>query len=172
MRIIDNFLKNEEINFVLKNANTDKLCWESCQKVVGDDSKYNHQHVHTIYDFLIPCSPLFGTFHSGLGKLKVLGLFRIKMNKEFLYSKRYYSKFHYDCCTSKGTPENPVGHDYMRTGILYLNTCDGYTEFEDGKIVESVANRFIEFPTNTKHRGVSQLDTDFRFVVNFNYFIE
>ena len=59
----------------------------------------------------------------------------------------------------------------MKTGILYLNTNDGYTEFEDGKIVNSVANRFVEFPSNILHRGVSQTDTEWRSVINFNYFI-
>ena len=55
------------------------------------------------------------------------------------------------------------------TSILYLNTNNGYTEFEDGTKVESVANRFISFPIETKHRGTSCTDKKIRVVINFNY---
>ena len=51
-----------------------------------------------------------------------------------------------------------------------MNTCDGYTEFEDGSKVECRANRFITFPSSLSHRGVSQLDARFKCVINFNYF--
>ncbi len=48
--------------------------------------------------------------------------------------------------------------------------CDGYTEFEDGTKVECVANRLVWFPSDIKHRGVSQLDTKVKSVINLNYF--
>jgi hypothetical protein len=55
------------------------------------------------------------------------------------------------------------------TAILYINTNNGYTEFEDGTIVESVANRLVAFPANIRHRGVSQTDEETRILINFNY---
>ena len=58
----------------------------------------------------------------------------------------------------------------MTTAIYYVNTCDGFTEFEDGTKTEAVANRLVKFPSNLKHRGVSQTDTRFKCVINFNYF--
>jgi len=63
------------------------------------------------------------------------------------------------------------GHneEVMTTAIFYLNTNNGYTEFEDGKIVESVKNRLIEFPASYKHRAIGQTDKDKRIVLNFNY---
>ena len=61
-------------------------------------------------------------------------------------------------------------YDGSKTGILYLNTCNGYTEFENGTKVESKANRFIEFDSGLKHRGTSCTDTKRRVVINLNYF--
>ena len=56
------------------------------------------------------------------------------------------------------------------TSILYINTNNGYTKFEDGTKVESVANRMVTFSANLKHRGTSCTDEKTRVVINFNYF--
>jgi len=59
---------------------------------------------------------------------------------------------------------------HWTTAILYMNTNNGYTKFEDGTKVESVANRMITFPANMKHSGTSCTDEKTRVVINFNYF--
>ena len=51
-----------------------------------------------------------------------------------------------------------------------MNTNNGYTKFEDGTKIESVANRMVSFPTNTQHKGTSCTDQKTRVVINFNYF--
>ena len=51
-----------------------------------------------------------------------------------------------------------------------MNTNNGYTLFENGTKIESVANRMITFPTNMKHTGTSCTDENTRVVINFNYF--
>ena len=63
-------------------------------------------------------------------------------------------------------------YEHSRTAIFYVNTNNGYTEFEDGTKVESVANRFVSFAGDLLHRGVSQTDTKERVVINFNYFCD
>ena len=50
-----------------------------------------------------------------------------------------------------------------------MNTNNGYTEFENGVKIESVANRLITFPAGMKHRGTSCTDKKIRVVINFNY---
>jgi hypothetical protein len=57
----------------------------------------------------------------------------------------------------------------MTTAIYYVNSNDGYTLFEDGTKVESVANRLVKFPCNTKHTGTSCTDQRYRMVINLNY---
>ena len=117
----------------------------------------------------MPASPLFDILSCVHCKLHVISLYRIKVNCEKRHSKRYYSNFHYDYNSFKGTHENPIGHDHMKTGILYLNTNDGYTEFETGEIVESVANRVVIFEGNQNHRGTTCTNQKTRIVLNINY---
>ena len=57
-----------------------------------------------------------------------------------------------------------------RTGILYLNSNDGYTMFEDGTKIESIKNRFVSFDSNLKHSGTTCTNERCRIVLNINYF--
>ena len=50
-----------------------------------------------------------------------------------------------------------------------MNTNNGYTELEDGTIVNCVENSLVTFPVKFRHRGVSQTDKQFKIVINFNY---
>ena len=110
-----------------------------------------------------------------MNKLHAQAVFRIKANLESWKGDiPFKSNFHVDNSMSEAFVRTVTGYEYrkvkdMTTGIYYLNTCNGYTEFEDGTIVNSVANRFVSFPAFTKHRGVSQTDTKTRIVINFNY---
>ena len=63
-------------------------------------------------------------------------------------------------------------HDYddMKTAVFYINTNNGYTEFENGVRVNSVANRVCIFDSHLKHRGTTHSEgSNQRIVVNFNY---
>ena len=58
----------------------------------------------------------------------------------------------------------------MKTAVFYINTNDGYTEFENGVRVSSVANRVCIFDSNLNHRGTTHSEGGHqRVVVNFNY---
>tara|TARA_A100001015_G_C14665167_1_gene584624 strand:+ start:196 stop:696 length:501 start_codon:yes stop_codon:yes gene_type:complete len=60
-----------------------------------------------------------------------------------------------------------------KTAILYLNTCDGGTEFKiDNKIqlVKSEENKIVIFNSNIEHRAITSTNADFRYIINFNYF--
>ncbi len=74
--------------------------------------------------------------------------------------------------TQTVTPEGSGFHtDYKNviTAIHYINTNNGYTEFKDGGIIESVRNRMIVFDSNLEHQGVTNTDDKRRVVVNYNY---
>ena len=68
-----------------------------------------------------------------------------------------------------------IQHDYHTdqekgtTGILYLNNCNGYTIFKNGKKVMSEENKYIEFDSTLEHAGSSCTDEKRRIVINFNY---
>ena len=57
----------------------------------------------------------------------------------------------------------------IKTGILYINSNDGYTKFENGKNIQSIENQFVEFDSTLKHTGSSSTDHDRRIVINLNY---
>ena len=56
-----------------------------------------------------------------------------------------------------------------KTGIFYINNCNGYTKFKNGKKILSEENKYIEFNSKTKHTGSSCTDEKRRVVINFNY---
>ena len=58
----------------------------------------------------------------------------------------------------------------VKASIFYVNSNDGYTEFEDGTRIESVANRLVTFPAYLPHTGTTCTDQSVRIVINFNYF--
>ena len=175
IQVIDNFLsplQHQKISdFLLK----DGLCeWKFNDRKVSSEKNNdlnNYQFTH-----------LFYTFHSLTGqarhitskqidvlipllnKIRFISLHRIKANLEPVKPQRTHSQFHYDVqMDGKPVP-------FMTTGIYYVNGNDGYTEFATGDKVKSVANRFVKFSSDIKHRGVSQLDTKVRCVLNLNYF--
>jgi len=120
---------------------------------------------HLVYAENVPCSDFWNsTFPPILTQLKIASLLRIKLNLSPRREKPFYSKFHVDLMD--------MSEEVLKqwtTSVFYINTNNGYTEFEDGTKVESVANRLVSFSADTRHRGVSQTDEQTRIVINFNY---
>jgi len=54
--------------------------------------------------------------------------------------------------------------------LLSLNTCDGYTRFETGEKIDSVANRIIFFDPSIRHTSTNTTNDKRRININFNYF--
>ena len=89
-------------------------------------------------------------------------LYRIKANFQFPFPDNKPEYFNQPHCDFEDS-------EFITTAIYYVNSNNGYTEFTDCK-VESVANRMVFFPSNTKHRGVNATNVKARYVINFNYF--
>ena len=56
---------------------------------------------------------------------------------------------------------------------MYLNTCDGGTDIEvDNEciFVQAEENKIVIFDSDLLHRGVVSNNSDFRWIINFNYF--
>tara|TARA_B100001113_G_scaffold352986_1_gene355912 strand:- start:2111 stop:2701 length:591 start_codon:yes stop_codon:yes gene_type:complete len=180
IKLTDNFLRVEDHQKLLQCMLSEGILpWKYNQRKVATDLKGkevaddlgNYQFTH-----------LFYTFHSVTGntrhvisqeidlvkpildRISFIALHRVKANLEPVKPERYMSEWHYDVAMNNKPCKS------MTTAIYYVNTCDGYTEFEDGTKVECVANRLVWFPSDIKHRGVSQLDTKVKSVINLNYF--
>ena len=96
-----------------------------------------------------------------LVKIQPRALVRIKSNLIMRTHEIIKHHFHQDFADY---------YDGLTTSIYYINSNDGYTEFKDGTIIESIANRLVTFPTNLKHTGTTCTNNPFRVVINFNYF--
>jgi len=120
--------------------------------------------VHMIYSRNVPQSTFYESMFPILKHLNVSVLLRIKLNLHLRLPEPFYSGYHIDIVYSN----KDIAVNFT-TSILYINTNNGYTEFEDGTIVKSVANRLVSFPLTTRHRGVTQTDEQTRSLINFNY---
>ena len=90
-------------------------------------------------------------------KINPSELMRVKANLGIRTSEHIEGGFHTD---------TNLKHNIE---IFYLNTNNGYTKFEDGTIVDSIANRLVVFDSRLLHSGFSQTDKNARCVINFNY---
>tara|TARA_B100000427_G_scaffold213977_1_gene178470 strand:+ start:4549 stop:5052 length:504 start_codon:yes stop_codon:yes gene_type:complete len=166
MEIIDNFLPDNNF-YHIKNIITSQYfpwCYAPTLKNVetGEINELEHketqnQFVHLFYNFDVPVTEYFQELKCFREKLEVKSLVRIKANLNPCVDKVLEHGYHIDLpdCT---------------TAVYYLNTCEGYTKFETGEVVESVENRIVIFDSNIKHTGTTTTNPTGRFVINFNFF--
>ena len=166
IKVYDDLLHKEDSNFLLNSLTSEKFPWCYGAKVLTPedtscDELDNFQFCNMMYDRMMPISrdefnlvtPIINR-----SELRIVSLLRIKANLLPRRDRIIKHGLHVDVefpCT---------------TAIYYANTCNGYTEFEDGTIVESVKNRFVTFPSTMKHTGTTCTDAKVRIVINFNYF--
>ena len=69
-----------------------------------------------------------------------------------------------------GYPHTDTKIPMCTTAVVYLNTCNGYTAFEEtGEKSMSMAGRALVFPSHCVHYGVSATDVAIRYTLNLNY---
>ena len=170
----DDFLSTSDFlmlqNCILGSSNENRFPWtwgavDPPYEVEKSDLKEidNHQLFHWVYfqDMYVStpdiCQKVMPIMANKV--IDVRSLIKIKINCNTRTSNIVEHMFHTD-----------VENYDSKTGILYVNTCNGYTEFENGTKVESKANRFIEFDSKLKHRGTTCTDEKRRVVINLNYF--
>jgi len=119
---------------------------------------FNHQFVHSVYSNYRIRSNIFDILEPVFEEMDIKSLIRIKINlnprTERVIEHGLHTDYNYDSTTS----------------ILYVNTNDGYTKFEDGTKIESKDNRLITFPSSMYHTGTTCTNAPGRIVINFNYF--
>ena len=157
IKIIDNFLSEEEfksIQFTIMSGGFEWFYSEG--RVENDDGSFNM--VHMFYQPDVGSNSKFlEIWNTFMNKVEAKKCTRIKANLTFRTSEPELSLYHTD-------------YKDMKTAIFYINTNNGYTEFENGVRVNSVSNRVCIFDSNLKHRGTTHTEPDHqRIVVNFNY---
>jgi hypothetical protein len=130
------------------------------------DRKYNHQFVHFLYENSTPRSEfsheVLKLFIQVLDdKVPIRSILRAKVNFNSCTENIVEHAFHHDY--------NPTRYPDLKTVLFYINTNDGYTLFEDGNKVESVANRCVIMTKNILHTGTNCTNDFGRIVVVINY---
>ena len=157
IEIIDDFLPHNEF-CQLFDVIMNQFEWGWVDGIATlDDGHF--QLVHGMYINNVPTSKFFQILSPIYDREQIVSTFRIKANLTPRTAVPDKTDFHIDLGDFLG----------QKTAIFYLNTNNGYTEFEDGTIVESVANRICVFDGSERHRGVSCTDEKMRVVINLNY---
>ena len=166
IEVYDNFLEEDIFKDLEERFCYGYVEWHFNPHVVASSDKddlNNFQFTNPIYRNGCPqnehCDALLPIFD----KLGVKFLLKAKINLQTRTTQIIKRSFHSDM--------KEVLTDYFphKTVIYYLNTNDGYTEFESGEIVESVANRCLRFDGNQMHRGTTCTNRKTRIVLNINY---
>ena len=155
--IKDNFLDTEKFENICTSFNPKVVPW-SYQEVVHETESLvpdidNFQFSYTIF----PDTTFYGCLIPLFDKMDMDVHFRVKINLNPKAHKVFEHGYHIDIPTPS------------KTAIFYLNTNDGYTAFETGEKVESVANRLVVFDSHIKHTGTTCTNQKARLVLNINY---
>ena len=170
MEIIDDFLPPSAFKEVQDVLLGKQFSWYFIPYI-----NHNSEHERSNLDWFEFCHMFWDPDHGKVSESAtgIITLFRepldayvflrIKANLTVYSENPQPTDFHTDF-------NHPMPIDKMTTAIYYVNTTNGYTEFIDGRKVESVANRLVKFPTNLRHQGTTCSDAKQRVVINFNYF--
>ena len=159
--IIDNFLSKEEFN-PLTDLVLNNFQWKYINYVDYADDKDKFQFIHRIYEDKKLFSPFHEIFNPIWNKIRPKEIYRVKANLLIRTPEIVPNRFHIDI------RENWREIPYT-TSIFYVNTNNGYTEFEDGKLYKSEKNTILLFNGKLKHRAAIQTDTDKRININIDY---
>ena len=164
-KITDNFLDTGTFNTLSNELLMPSFPWypSSIDAEEHEGNKLrNMQFVHYFYEnnmAMDGCNILFPL----VKKIDPLAVLRIKGNITLQHDTQLKHNLHVDITNTT----NPT----VMVSIFYMNTNNGWTEFEDGVKIHSVANRLVTFPNYIKHTSVSCSDQTNRMVLNLNYVI-
>ena len=157
MIICKNFLTKDEFDSVEKAIMGDRFPWYFNDMIVDGNDGFYQFTFSFILDGKKNCTSVtMDILKPILDKIKYKKIKRIKANLLTKTEKIIEHGFHTD-------------YPNITTGIFYLNTCDGYTKFKNGKKIKSEKNKYVEFNSNLSHTGSTCTDEKRRVVINFNY---
>jgi hypothetical protein len=159
MKEINNFLNKEKFKILTNQIFNIYFPWY-LQKGVNYKNDGYFQFTHIFVDNEKINSDFISILNPVIEKINPKKLTWVKLNLINKTEKIIEHGFHTDVdkninCT---------------TAILYINNNDGYTKFKDGNIIKSEENKFVSFDSNKEHTGSSCTNTEYRVVLNLNYF--
>jgi hypothetical protein len=123
--------------------------FQFCHEFYNKKNNYESEFFHEV-------KPLLNNIEN---KLELNNFFRVKMNIITYMKESYIDLYHVD--TKK---------DHL-VCLFYVNSNNGQTEFDDGHIITSNENTLVVFDGKKQHRVRTQTNSNYRMVVNINYYI-
>lgn len=175
MKIIDHFLSEDDFDWIYEEVNAHDRGWYPgeilSQSYIIHSLKHHGKLALNPLQNLQFCFKLKGDeeyIQPLLNKLGAKKIERIKSNMTLYTKEHVHHGFHVDFADDwLGNGAWPC-----KTAIYYINSNNGYTEFETGEKVESIANRVCIFDNGILHEGVTTTNTINRIVMNINYYTE
>ena len=161
IQIFDDYLNEtdfKKIRDMLLTPYNFPYYFNDCKVFEGDNDP---QFTHIFYNYHNINSDFYSELNCIIEKINPVSLMKIKANLQLKDTEIRTTAMHKDY-------SNPL--DNQKTGILYVNTNNGKTIFEDGEEVDSVENRMVIFPASRMHAGTTHTDAMYRCVINFNWF--
>ena len=161
MKLIKNFLDQKTFDYIYDLIQSPgNFNWYYTPNVAFHKDTYGFMFNHTFLNEDGIQSEYFNQIITPIiNPLSIRHLVRAKANLYTKQDNNIKHKFHIDDSTL----------NKYKVGLFSLNTNDGYTEFEDGSIMKSVANQMCIFDGSIKHRSVTQTDTKVRLNINLNF---
>ena len=167
IKIYDNFLSDEEFKLLQTFMLGEDIPWyfnrfttlrpersiDAAEVAFKEGCKFTHSFWR---DMEGPTSPYYKKLLPLLEKCGAKHVVKIKANLLLKTPQIIDHCFHVDTkvnCT---------------TIVYYLNTCNGYTHFEDGSRIDTIENRALIFNSQIPHGGSTTSNSDNRVVLNIN----
>jgi len=158
-KIIDNFLPQDYFVHLQRIMTDHNFPWLYNAEVANSGEIQDHFYfTHNLFQDFQPTSSIFEEFVPFFKQLEMNAMVRarallyVNQGRQIVHEKHIDFKFPH------------------KTAVFYMNTNNGYTEFEDGTKVESVENRIVFFDGSIPHNSSTCTDQKIRVVVSLNYF--
>ena len=163
MNSINNFLDAAFFNDLKTFIMESEFSWFQRKTMVVGTTNNLGYFTHSFYNNnQINCDAYFKYIIPILKKLNSKAVVEVRANlTPSVFFKEKNCSFHTDNSFN------------CKTAILYLNTCDGGTEFkinDEIKFIKSEENKIVIFNSDIEHRATTSQNEDFRYILNFNYF--
>ena len=161
--MVNNFIPQKDFKKLKDHMESADFPWYFNPTVVTAPPKIDtyFQFTHFFYRKGMWCSDHSWVLKPILEKIKPLSILHIKANLNPRETKHIEHGFHNDFAFTDNAK--------ITTAIFYVNTNNGYTLFENGDKVKSVANTWCEFSATRKHTGSTCTDEKKRIVINVNF---
>ena len=164
IKVYDNYIDPIYFAKLQKEMMSERFTWTYTDQIISKEPRENNfQFVHLFFNMSFFVSDKIDLIRPIIDQLGAVAIHRIKANCNLRTEQIKEAGFHTDISESRMIESEPM------VAILYINSNDGYTIFEDGTKINSLANRVCIFPYWMRHSGTNCTNTNRRIVININY---